>query len=373
MTMKKQTKRPTSKQTAKQTKPKTKATAKAAAVKPPPAAVPAAPAAPAKPEADNWRERWRQRKAEQAAMIADDPQAAMRVAHDRLDYGVEVLCALIEQRALFHVWKSKDGTLDHSWDDAAQCFCSRFSYMTEQAVKFARAGHRDMFGSIWTAAKQLTEVIHDLAFDKNAAPEVARYARGSLFLPSLRARTATGFTHDFQAVADALHLSEDCLCHMADAAGHKLDSPVTRLIAEVVESIGWAQEHLRMGRDSYRRSKALHANAAYMARLPESDAAYARRVDAMTEDEYLVQIHYTRPETLHYDALPPLTKSTAEEWWTKAVRQEVTHRFPDLKGSRLYTLLKGVKDHKKLDDLRRRGKSALHSLARPDPQSPQPS
>ncbi len=335
---------------------------------------PATPAAPTKAKEDNWNEWWKERKAEQAAMIAADPQAAMRVAHDRLDYGTEVLCELIEKRSLFHVWKSTDGTEDHSWDDAAQCFRSRFSYIVEQAAKYAREGNRDLIGAVWTAAKLLTEVVHDLALDKEKARELEWYGRRSLFLPSLRARDSKkAFTHDFADVAGSIHLSEDCLCHIGDDADYQLDSPVTRLVAEIVEEIGWDQESLKRARANFKRMKALHADPAYWKRLPEGDAAYARRIEAMTEDDYVVEIESVWREKLHYGGLPPLTKGTAKEWWLKAVKQEITRRFPNLKGSRLYGLLRGVKDHEKLDDLRRRGESALRSLARPAPQNPQPS
>ena len=76
---------------------------------------------------------------------------------------------------------------------------------------------------------------------------------------------------------------------------------------------------------------------------------------------------------LQYEGLPPLTRSTAGEWWSKAVRAEVTRRFQGLEHTLLYAELQGNKAHEKLDDLRRRAKSALRSLAHPDPQNPQPS
>jgi len=331
-----------------------------------PATVPAANAGE-----DAWRERRKQRKAEQEALIATDPRNAMNVAQDHMDYAVEVFSALINKGALFFPLESVDGK-DFSSDHAAQCLCSRFSSLTQQVAKYARLGHRDFIAATWWAARLFTEVVHDLAFDKATAQELEWYARRSLFLPSLRARPGS-FTYDFQTVASTLHLSEDCLCHMTDSAAHKLDSPVTSLIADVVEFIGWTQEHTRFGREFYANARKRHANRRSRARLPKPDADYARRIEAMTEDEYLVTIHHCRPETLHYDRLPPLTKATADEWWTKAVRQEVTKRFPSLAGTRLHALLKGNKPHEKLDDLRRRGKHALRSLARPTPQNPHPS
>jgi hypothetical protein len=160
---------------------------------------------------------------------------------------------------------------------------------------------------------------------------------------------------------------------MADNAVHRLDSPVTHLIAEMVESIAWTQEHLRAGRELYARFRAPRVAARRATRVPKEDTAFANRIAAMTEDEYLVKLHHCRLDTLHYDSLPPLTKATADEWWNKAVRQEVTRRFAFLDGTRLYALLRGNKPHEKLDDLRRRGKDALRSLARPTPQNPHPS
>ncbi len=305
-------------------------------------------------------------------MNAADPRQAMQAAQDLLDHAFEVLFALIDKRALHFEMRTVDGTEDFSHDDAAQSVCTRYLWVTTQVVKYARTGNRECVAAVWEAANLLVEAVHDMAFDKRTAREVEPYARRSLFLPSLRARSGV-FMHDFPTVADVLHLSEDCLSYMAHTAGHKLDSPVTRLIAEIVESIGWTQARLRIGRDLYARSRALHADPKFIRRRSEASTAFARRINAMTEDEYLVQIRGYRADTLHYDRLRPLTKATADEWWSKAVRQEVTRRFPALEGSRLYTLLNGNKPHQKLDDLRRRGKVSLRSLARPTPQDPHPS
>ena len=304
---------------------------------------------------DAWKERQDQRKAEHAAMIAADPWKASQTAQAQLDDALELFSALIDEGALHYTLKSVDGTQDHSSDEAAQCLCSRISYLTRLVASFAHAGHPDFVASAWRGAKFLTEVVHDLAFDKETAPVLERYARRSLFLPSLRARQGT-FTHDFQTVAETLHLSEDCLCHMEGASTHKLDSPITHLVAEVVELIGWIQEHLRSGRELYTHSRKVYADQRSKKHPSKGDNAFARRIDAMTEDEYLVSFQHCRPATLHYDKLPPLTKATADEWWNKAVRTEITLRFATLEGTRLYTLLKGYKPHQKLDDLRRRSK-----------------
>jgi hypothetical protein len=360
-TEKKTTTRKTAKPQTKKPTPK-KAASKARSAK-------TKPAAKAKQGEIPWHERWKARKAEQAALIETNPKDAMHVAHDRLDYGIEILTELIDKGTLFHEWKSVDGTLDHSWDEAAQCLCSRFSWLVDKATKYARAGNREFITSVWFAAKQLVETVHDVAFDKEHAAHLESCARSSLFLPSLRT-WQNSFTYDFQAIAQTLNLSKDCIAWMGDDAQHKLDTPITRLVAEVVEHIGWEREHIRHGRETHARTKALHARPDYMARLPESDAAYAHRVDAMTEDEYLVEVHYSRRERLHYDSLPPLTKSTADEWWNKAVAQEVEWRFEKIKDSRLYDRLAGAKDYRKRADLKRRAKRALLAVAPPDTQAP---
>lgn len=336
---------------------------------------PAAKAAlppPAQPATADWVKRRDQRKAEQAAMIAADPREALQSMQDRLDYALEVLFDLIDKRTLFYQMRTADGAEDFSHDEAAQSLCTRYAWLTRQMIKYAHAGNPECVTAVWESAKLLVDALHDLALDKRTARELQRYARHSLFLPSLRALSGV-FTYDFPAVADALHLSEDCLVHMARAAGHKLDSPVTRLIAEVVEAIGWEQARVRQGREHYARLRTLHADRKFMARLPKGDAAYAKRVDAMTADEYLVRCYGCRPDALPFAELPPLTKATADEWWSKAVRPEATRRFATLTGTRLYGILRGNKPHEKLDDLRRRGKVSLRSLARPTPQDPHPS
>jgi hypothetical protein len=321
---------------------------------------------------DDWKERWDQRKAERAAMISADPENALTTARDRFDAGAELLFELVEKRTLYREYKNIPGLPDGTWDPAAECLASRFGTLSRHAAKYALAGHRDMIHAVWSAARLLTETIHDLAHDQNRARELTCITRRSLFLPSLRARPAT-FTHDFQVVADNLHLSEGCVCHMSDRAAYKLDSPITRLIAERVEIIGHFQDQVMLGHERYALTCSLLDDADYMKQATPDNINYLRSIAAMPVDEYLVKMAACRPEILHYAHLPDLTKATADEWWTKAVRQDITRHFKTLEGTRLYTLLKGYKPHQKLDDLRRRGKSALRSLARPTPQNPHPS
>jgi hypothetical protein len=318
-----------------------------------------------------WREQQKERKAAREALIAAGPMEALFVAKDNLEQALALFYDLIDSRLVYYPYESEEGADDLSHDDAERCLRAAFAGLVDQIVKRARAGSNDCIAATWIAANAFATAIHDLAFNKATARKLQLMARPALFLPSLRARQGT-FTHDFQTVADAVRLSEDCLCNMSDNATHRLDSPVTFLIAQVVEDVGWAQGYVRGWRDIYASGRRNSAQAASSPDASQEAVAFARRYESMTEEQYLVE-HSCSPLYLQYDALPPLTKATVEEWWTTAVRREVTRRFRSMKGTRLYDLLKGNKPHEKLDDLRRRGKMALRSLARSAPQDPHPS
>jgi hypothetical protein len=325
-----------------------------------------------KTETDTWVTRLNQQKKERAAMIAADPEKALTTARELFDAGAQLLFDLVEKKTLYREYRDRPGLPDGDRDAATECLASRFGTLSRQVAKYALAGHRDVPLAVWSAAQLLTETIHDLAFNKDRARELEVFARRSLFLPSLRAIPAT-FTHDFQAVAGNLHLSEDCLCHMAGRAAHKLDAPITRLIAERVEIIGHLHDVVMIGHDRYALTCALLEDADYMKRAKPNAIAYVRSVAAKPVEDFLINDAFCRPEHLHYADLPELTKDTADEWWRMAVRDQVTRVFAKMEGTPLYGLLKGNKPHEKLDDLRRRGKNALRSLARPTPQNPHPS
>jgi hypothetical protein len=338
------------------------------------AAVPAATAQPTPDPATGtrrWIEQWKQRKAEHVAMIEADPEKALSVAREQIDYGTLLLVELLERKTLFTQYRDVPGFPDGDSDPVGDCLASRFGTLAQHVAKYARAGRHDLILAVWSAAKLLTETIHDLAFDKDHARTLQTFTRRSMFLPSLRARPAT-FTYDFQTVADALCLSEDCLCDMSDRAAHKLDSPVTRLIAERVEIVGYIQDHLFFERERHAFTRSLLDNVTYMKRATPDEIEHTRRLAAMSVEDFLVKQGACRPEFVHYHDLPALTKDTVDEWWNKAVRDQVTRLFAELEGTHVYSLLKGNKPHEKLDDLRRRGKSALRSLAPPPLKTPTP-
>jgi hypothetical protein len=225
----------------------------------------------------------------------------------------------------------------------------------------------------WKAGHLFAETVHDIALAGKQAHNLEPVARRSNYLPSLRTRQST-FTYDSRAVANRLHLAEDCLSNTAKGAKHRLDVPITNLVAAIVESIGATQEQLRAARATYQRIRAAYANPKTRAGLPPLAAALVKGTDSLTEEGYLVK-HGFPAETLSYDSLPPLTKATADEWWDKAVRQEVVRRLEDNspESTRLRQSVSYLKRYEQLADLRRRAKSALRSLARPTRQAPTPS
>lgn len=335
--MKKQTKRPAKKQTAKQTKTKGKATAKAAAATPPPAAVPAAPAKPTAPPAKakaaevtlaSIADSWKAKTAEMDRLIAEDPNNALRVAHERLDYSLEMLCRLIEKKALFVPIRLKDGTIDDhfSRDTAAGCLMSRLWWIMERVAKYALAGDPDMIHTAWSMSRTFAETIHDVALER---PDRLEWlTKGALFMPSLRARPRT-FRYDFPSIAEKTHLSEECLFDTRSKASHQLDKPPTRLVADILQDMAYTIHSLKFHKQSH---------ALFRQHAANGKAEFQKYADIPLE-KWLVESMYLKPYQLHYDELPPLTKSAVPAWWEPAIKGEVERRFDKVKGTRFYKVL----------------------------------
>jgi hypothetical protein len=318
---------------------------------------------------DVLRELQELQKVDNKALRNVDPLMAMFVASNRIRDGVEVLSQFIDQETL--VLPSKGG-LNPSRDPASDALCRAFELLMHQVAQYARNGRPEFVAATWAAGLFFAEMIHELAANKKALPKLEQLARRSLYLPSLQARQPT-FTYGFKDVAKTLHLGEDCISNTAKKAKHRLDTPITKWVADIVESIGAIQEQLRVARGVYQRIRSAYADPQSLVGLPKSVVDYIASADVGTEEQYLER-HSFRPETLSYDSLPPLTKATADEWWDKAVKQEVS-RLLDASGpeiKRLRQLVNYLKPYEQPADLRRRSKVALRTLARPTRQAPPP-
>ncbi len=316
-----------------------------------------------------WRA-WRElQKAENEALRHVDPVIALIVARNRIRDGFEVLSQLIDRGS---VVLQTPGGPNATNDPAADALCFAFEQLKLKVAQHARNGRPEFVATTWSAGLFFAEMIHELAANKKAVPKLVRLARRSLYLPSLQARQPT-FTYGFKDVANILHLAEDCLSNTAKKAQHRLDTPITKMVADIVESIGVIQEQLRVARGVHQSIRSAYADPQSLVGLPKSVVAYIKSADVGTEEQYLKRQSF-RPETLNYDSLPPLTKATADEWWDKAVSQEVSRRLNEHgpESMRLRKLVHYLKPYEQFADLRRRSKIALRSLARPTVKTPPP-
>jgi len=136
--------------------------------------------------------------------MRQDPRAAMKAAHEAIDFGVDILLRLIKSGLLRHEIVSTDG-VDFSNDEAFGCFESRLDYSIRQLVRLAeeRVPHSCMH--LWGQAKTLTEAFSRIAL---VQPESFRtVAERSLTMPSMRTRNLD-YSADSIAIADAIHLGE---------------------------------------------------------------------------------------------------------------------------------------------------------------------
>jgi len=320
-----------------------------------------------------WRGQQKNRTAERTALVAFDPLVAMFVARDYLRAATDMVSEMYLRGAFVRHPVNTSGDHKQTRNPVTEGLSREIMELMQQIDRYARAGYPEFMETAWLIGQLFAETIHDVALDKAKACKLEPVARRSLFMPSLRTRQKT-FAYDFKEMAANLHLSEDCLSNTSGDASHRLDTPITKLVAEIVESIGSIQVQLRTARGVYQRIRAAYADPQSLVGLPKSVVAYIASADVGTEEQYLER-HSFHPETLNYDSLPPLTKATAEEWWDRAVSREVSRRLNDHgpESMHLRKLVHYLKPYEQLADLRRRSKVALRTLARPTRQAPPPS
>jgi len=318
-----------------------------------------AKAAIPKASISTWRVRYQKTQKRIAARISADPRAAINEGYEAIDYGVEMLLKLIESKALFHKMVSRDGTEDHSHDEAISCLCSRADWIAGKIAEFARAGDPAALIRVWCGAKQYAEVVHYVATTK---PQRLRLLAGnSLFVPSLRAKSKT-FTHDFKQVAEAIGLSQECNINMDSTAMHQLDKPATRLVAEILQDIAFWQRSIKWDEESLKGMRRLAIER------PGSEWEKYRNV---SRDDWLRDHYPHNPEFFVYRELPPFTKDTVSEWWEKAVKPylEKASTLTKIRDTPFYESLRKAtatgKDYEIRDELKRRCKPKLRTLAKP--------
>ena len=312
--------------------------------------------------AEIYREPWPRQEAQMQAAIEADPKAALRDAYQRMDYGVALLLKLIASGKLRYSLTRADGTVHPSdtHDEAERVLCNRVTDLIQEVCKLAREGRFDPANTAWHGAKDLVETLHDVAL-QGPAESLGFIARGSLFLPSLRAKAKT-FTHDFAEVAEALELSQDCVVNMSEEALHQLDSAATRLVAELIEDIAYWQREVRRSQE--------HLEIFQRRAVERPGQGYEKFVGLSPADFWLKDYPRHQAE-LGYADLPPLDQATWQVWWKRAVkpRLEAPKTLEQLKGTTLYEELRRAtdtgKDYELRDELKRRCKPKLKALAKP--------
>lgn len=306
-----------------------------------------------------WAKEWDAKTAEMDSLIEADAKNALRIASERLDYSIELLFRLIEKKSLFIPCYRNDDTIDDhfSHDEAAECLKQRLLTIREKVSQYALAGDSAMIHAVWSLSRNFAETIHDIALDR---PDRLEWlTMDSLFMPSLRAMP-DNFRYDFPAIAKATRLSEECILDMRSKAAHRLDKPPTRFVANILQDVAFTIRSLGFEKRSLEHMRKSAARG-----LVE----FLKYAD-MPLEKWLLECCYYKPYQIHYDELPPLTKKTVSEWWEKAIKGEVERRFEKIKGSKFYAILEAAtaskKDYEVRDELKRRCKQALHSLARPD-------
>lgn len=327
--------------------------------KPSPASKSRAKSKPTKSEFDRIADSWEAKKAEMDRLISENPENALHIACERFDYAFAMYIRLIEKKALYEPLYCKDGSIaeNHFCDTAADSLSNRLSWFMKSVSNFARAGEYSMIHTSWFLALELCEAIHDIALDR--PDRIESLARSSLFMPSLRARPKN-FVYDFPSIANATHLSEDCLFAAHAKSAHHLDKHPTRFVAEILRGMAYSINSLNF----HKRSFAIFQDHA--AKGVKGFEQYA----SMSFEKWLVDSYHAYPHEIHYDKLPPLTKSSVPIWWKEAVKSEVERNFEKVKHTRFYKELQAAtetgKDYEVLDELKRRCRQALRSLARPD-------
>ncbi len=296
------------------------------------------------------------------AAIEADPEAALRNAKQLVDEGVTLLLKLVESGKLRDSLKRADGAVHpcDTHDGAERLLCYQLTWLVEEVCKLARQGRFSPANAAWHGAKDLVETIHDVAL-QGPAESLRLLARGSLFLPSLRANAKT-FTHDFAEVAEALELSQACVVNMSGEALHQLDSAATRFVAELIEDIAsWQRE--------VRRSQA--ELEFFQRRAVEWPGQGYEEYRGLSPADYWLQQYPRYQAELGYPDLPPLNQQTWPVWWKQAVkpRLEAPETLTQLKGTPLYEELRRAtdngKDYELRDELKRRCKPKLKALAKP--------
>jgi hypothetical protein len=295
------------------------------------------------------------------ARIQADPKAAHLNASQSISAEAVVLLKLIRSKKLLQKFQYTDG-IDRpheAHDEAERALCDQVTWLVREVCKLARQGRFAPVNTVWHGARAMVETIHEMAL-LGTVDNLRCMARDSFFLPSLRAKPKT-FSHDFDKVAAAIGLSEECVINMDSEALHQMDRPVTRFVAEMIEEIASEKREVERAEETLAMFQRLAKE--------EPKGEFAKYRGVALEDYWRKQRPF-QPEALSYRKLPPLSKSTVPTWWTIAVkplldRPETLER---IKGTQLYDeLCKATdgKDYQIRDELKRRCRPRLASLAKP--------
>lgn len=138
-------------------------------------------------------------------LIREEPQKALREAHQAIDRGSSLLLKLIRSKALREDDLYKEASSDFSHDRAFDCLSSRIDYLNRQLVRLAEENVPRACSSLWFEAKALAEATMRLAHVHPG--QFQSVAETSLTMPSVRARDPK-FTADAASIAKAIRLGD---------------------------------------------------------------------------------------------------------------------------------------------------------------------
>lgn len=252
---------------------------------------------------------------EEEKFITSDPRAALRKAHEALDYGSTILLKMIRSGILRSENHYTDGTLYDVTDEALECLASRISYLNRQLIRLADENAPDGCRHLWFQSKSLTEAFLRLALLH--PEEFQPFAETSLTMPSLRSKSPK-FTVDAGAIAAAIKLAGK---HPApDISDNRIRAGAEchRLIAEIFDQIFW-----------YRRE---YESASRSWQIMQNFSETREQYEGCTIEEFLLMrhMHPTRVQKLLRCASLPEWPKGPKEWWNDGVLPEVREEFQRL-------------------------------------------
>lgn len=241
---------------------------------------------------------------------------------------------------------------------AKEAFLGQTDAVLYHVKRLANAGDQDALGLVWRLATELALQIDDIA--RTRPDRLRDFAPYSLFMPSLRAKSAKHMT-DFLVIAKRIGLSDQCAVYFdGKRAQHELHSAATLFVALWIEKV---HNIAREAEWYVRRWERLQKNA-------DSDDEYYEDRDLTLESFLRDRAGFSELE-LRYCTLPYLHRGTCDRWWKEGLKPYIDTggALEHIHDTRFYSeLVKATdngKEYELRDEMKRRCKPKLRSLAKP--------